>query len=57
MLATCSADKTVKLWNARDYTLLKTLSVFVSSTVLPVSSYSHGHAGPHSLGVGRRILR
>jgi G protein beta subunit-like protein len=27
ILATCSADKTVKLWNTKDYKLLKTLQV------------------------------
>jgi G protein beta subunit-like protein len=38
ILATCSADKTVKLWNTKDYKLLKTLQVGVASGLcIPLS--------------------
>lgn len=68
ILATCSADKTVKLWNTKDYKLLKTLQVSVTSgdRVRPFSIVHHDSssirfsslllAGPRALGVGLRLL-
>jgi WD40 repeat protein len=69
ILATCSADKTVKLWNTKDYKLLKTLQVgvisaFLSPTIdcadpfcfhLSRSLFSL-LSGPWTLGVGLRLL-
>jgi G protein beta subunit-like protein len=66
ILATCSADKTVKLWNTKDYKLLKTLQghgrwvwdcVFSTDSAYLVTASSDNEAWLWELSAGETIRR